>query len=203
MNTEIYRLRFPVVGMILVATVVAMAREPSEVTMEGRRLICFSHMASHDGLRAEFDRELGLARPASVSGGEGEFICPDGGNYRYGSEGFASSCSVHGIVQIPVKPTPVKRFTLSDLMDGIFGHRGCVGSQKNTCIANLKQLDGAKQQWALDHKKGDEDSPLPSELFGSSLYIKVAPTCPLNGRYYIGSVAELPRCSCEMEGHTL
>ena len=26
-------------------------------------------------------------------------------------------------------------------------------AQKNSCIANLKQIDGAAQQWALENKK--------------------------------------------------
>src|SRR6516164_10295386 len=32
-------------------------------------------------------------------------------------------------------------------------------SQKNACINNLRQIDGAKQQWALENKKTSADSP--------------------------------------------
>ena len=32
-------------------------------------------------------------------------------------------------------------------------------SQKNACIANLKQVQGAKATWALENKKVDADVP--------------------------------------------
>jgi len=32
-------------------------------------------------------------------------------------------------------------------------------SQKNACIANLKQIDGAKATWALEQKKNNSDHP--------------------------------------------
>ena len=32
------------------------------------------------------------------------------------------------------------------------------GSRKNACIANLKQIDGAIQQWALEQKKNTTDT---------------------------------------------
>lgn len=74
-------------------------------------------------------------------------------------------------------------------------------AQKNTCIANLKQLDGAKQQWALDNKKGPLDTPKQSDLIGTALYIKIRATCPNNGTYTIGAVKDFPKCS--HEGHEL
>lgn len=77
------------------------------------------------------------------------------------------------------------------------------GAQKNTCIANLKQIDGAKQQWALDNKKGGTDTPGTTDLYGTSLYIKVSPTCPLSGAYTIGNVDTLPTCGKSAVGHTL
>ena len=51
-------------------------------------------------------------------------------------------------------------------------------SQKNTCIANMKQVDGAKATWALEAKKANADTPAPGDLFGSDKYIRVAPQCP-------------------------
>ena len=77
-------------------------------------------------------------------------------------------------------------------------------SQRSACIANLKQIDGAKATWALEAKKVNTDSPLSTDLYGSTLYIRAEPTCPANGTYTIGNVAIKPVCSlAATEGHTL
>src|SRR5437762_12705556 len=55
--------------------------------------------------------------------------------------------------------------------------------QKNACIANLKQMDGAKASWALEQKKTTTDTPQDSDLFGSTLYIRDKPECPGGGTY--------------------
>ena len=76
-------------------------------------------------------------------------------------------------------------------------------SQKNACIANLKQIDGAKNTWALENKKVNSDTPGDTDLFGSSLYIREKPSCPANGTYTMGTVAEKPTCSQGSTGHTI
>ena len=63
-------------------------------------------------------------------------------------------------------------------------------SQKNACIANLKQIQGAKEQ-SLLAGGGLADS----DLFGADKYIKVAPTCPATkGVYVIGAADVNPTC---------
>jgi prepilin-type N-terminal cleavage/methylation domain-containing protein len=74
-------------------------------------------------------------------------------------------------------------------------------SQKNACIANLKQIDGAKHQWALENKKGPTDTPTESDLYGVDKYIQTAPTCPGGGTYTIGDMSTKP--TCNIEGHVL
>ena len=69
----------------------------------------------------------------------------------------------------------------------------------NSCICNLQQIDGAKQQWALDHHKTANDVPAWSNLVGR--YLLRLPTCPLGGTYTIGRVEDKPRCS--IPGHGL
>lgn len=76
-------------------------------------------------------------------------------------------------------------------------------AQKNACIANLKQIDGAVQQWALENKKlaadrySLQDANLLAYLRGS-----VLPRCPANGTYTHGAtVSAEPTCS--IAGHTL
>ena len=73
---------------------------------------------------------------------------------------------------------------------------GMVQQQTKACIANLKQIDGAKQQWAIDNRKSGRDVPTAAELFGTTLYIKIEPTCPAGGaRYGINAVQFNPTCS--------
>jgi prepilin-type N-terminal cleavage/methylation domain-containing protein len=68
-------------------------------------------------------------------------------------------------------------------------------SQKNACIANLKQIDGAKATWALEQKKGNTDSPATDDLYGSDKYIRTEPGCPGGGSYTMGNVQTKPSCS--------
>ena len=65
---------------------------------------------------------------------------------------------------------------------------------KNTCPNQLRQIDGAKQQWALKHDKTTNDTPTEADV---RRYIKnnVFPRCPDRGVYTIGRVGELPTCS--------
>jgi prepilin-type N-terminal cleavage/methylation domain-containing protein len=72
-------------------------------------------------------------------------------------------------------------------------------SQANACINNLRQIDGAKQQWALETKQSTTASPANTSLQpyvgrGSAGGI-FPPLCPGNGSYTVGSVAVAPACS--------
>lgn len=63
------------------------------------------------------------------------------------------------------------------------------------CVAILKQLDGAKNTWALEYQKTTNDIPTDSDLFGPNSYIREKKKCPRGGRYTIGRIGELPKCS--------
>jgi hypothetical protein len=64
----------------------------------------------------------------------------------------------------------------------------------NACINQLRQLDGAKQQWALENKKSVEAIPTAQDL---APYFKdnVLPSCPSGGKYDIRAVKDVPTCS--------
>src|SRR5579872_1149800 len=66
-------------------------------------------------------------------------------------------------------------------------------SRAKSCVANLKQIDGAKEQWAMDNKKDAGAMPLPTDLYG--VYTKFPPSCPSNGTYTINGVGTNPTCS--------
>jgi prepilin-type N-terminal cleavage/methylation domain-containing protein len=51
-------------------------------------------------------------------------------------------------------------------------------SQKNACINNLRQLDGAIQQWALENKK---DAAAAVKTTDCTPYLKNSVVCPSGG----------------------
>ena len=73
-------------------------------------------------------------------------------------------------------------------------------AQQNACINNLLQIDGAKQQWALENKKTDTDTPTHEDL-KPYLANKRFPICPAGGEYTINPASKRPECS--HEGHSL
>ena len=76
-------------------------------------------------------------------------------------------------------------------------------AQTNACINNLRQMDGAIQQWALENK-GAAGAPVSIENIKP--YIKLTsnqelPPCPAGGTYTVTTVDTQPTCS--VEGHKL
>ena len=72
-------------------------------------------------------------------------------------------------------------------------------SEKNVCLNNLRDIDGAKQQWALENNKVNGDTPNNSDI---SQYLKgnQLPECPTRGVYAVGNVGVVPLCN--VTGHT-
>ncbi len=73
----------------------------------------------------------------------------------------------------------------------------------SSCTANLKQLDGATQQWALENKKAATDTySLTDPTLLAYLKGSMLPFCPQGGHYSAGTnLTDWPRCS--HPGHTL
>src|SRR5438445_8235237 len=57
-------------------------------------------------------------------------------------------------------------------------------SQQNACINNLRQIDGAIQQWALENKKDSAATVAYTDISG---YLKNAVTCPSGGTTFADS----------------
>lgn len=76
-------------------------------------------------------------------------------------------------------------------------------AQKHSCIANLKQIDGAVQQWALENRKLSSDSySLTDPKVLDFLKGRVLPVCPAGGNYTAGrNTGDEPRCN--IPGHSL
>ena len=72
--------------------------------------------------------------------------------------------------------------------------RAATAANARLCISNLRQIDAAKLQWALDKNKGATDVPTVQDL---TPYLKdgVLPVCPEGGTYTINAAGELPTCT--------
>ncbi len=63
-------------------------------------------------------------------------------------------------------------------------------TQRQVCIANLKQIEEAKFLWSID---GGTGTPVMGDLVPD--YVKEAPTCPSGGTYTVGDMDTDPSCS--------
>jgi prepilin-type N-terminal cleavage/methylation domain-containing protein len=77
-------------------------------------------------------------------------------------------------------------------------------AQQKTCVANLMQINDAKQRWAIDENKRGIETPGETDLAGGNLYMKEFPTCPSGGIYVINAVEVDPTCSLSAsDGHSV
>jgi Tfp pilus assembly protein PilE len=67
-------------------------------------------------------------------------------------------------------------------------------SQENACINNLRQIDAAKQQWALENGKKSTDVPTENDIKPYLMHSQF-PHCPAGGTYTVNAVGESPKCS--------
>ena len=72
-------------------------------------------------------------------------------------------------------------------------------SRTKSCIANLKQIDAATEQWAMDNKASQGATVPLANLIGAgstTTYMKNTPTCPSGGTYTATlTVGTSPTCS--------
>ena len=74
---------------------------------------------------------------------------------------------------------------------------------KNNCIENLRQIDGAKEQWAMVTRQSD-GVQVDLKAVNSLLFHSQTPTCPAGGVYSYGATGMRPTCSMGAAlGHTL
>lgn len=77
-------------------------------------------------------------------------------------------------------------------------------SQTNACIANLKQIQGAKEQLLLDGETLSD-----ANLIGADKFIKVEPVCPADAAktyatsYTTGDAVTDPKCNIVVATHKL
>lgn len=103
------------------------------------------------------------------------------GSQSYANSALLPAVAVAGMMSAIAIPNFVKARTTS---------------QRNACINNLRQLDAAENQWALENGKKAGDACTEADL---KPFIRLVggqlPKCPAGGTYTIGPVGESPKCS--------
>ncbi|HXE42912.1 MAG TPA: type II secretion system protein [Candidatus Baltobacteraceae bacterium] len=74
-------------------------------------------------------------------------------------------------------------------------------SQANACINNLRQIDGAINEWALE--TGQSTGATVTDVATVSAYIKLnsanlVPGCPAGGSYATTTVGDNPQVTCTL-----
>ena len=89
--------------------------------------------------------------------------------------------------------------------------RARTSSQMNACINNLRQIDGAIQQWALETKQAANATVAHADV---TPYLKSPPICPSAGAaavglagfvssYTLSTVSNAPTCAIAPGSHIL
>ena len=78
-------------------------------------------------------------------------------------------------------------------------------AQRQACIANLQQIDGAIQQWAAETRRGENETVTGPDILP---YLKNAVVCPSGGKtfadsYSVTTVANRPTCLKQPSTHKL
>src|SRR5437588_2291982 len=65
-------------------------------------------------------------------------------------------------------------------------------SRAKACVANLKDIESAKEQWAMDNRAATNATPAMTDL--TPTYIRSTPACPSGGNYTLGDMSTRPTC---------
>jgi len=84
-------------------------------------------------------------------------------------------------------------------------------AQQNACINNLRQIDGAKQQWALENKVSATALPVGTDIqpYMGRGSAGTLPNCPADAArtfdtsYTVGNVQTAPVCLIVSSTHSL
>jgi len=115
---------------------------------------------------------------------------------RHGGAGFAKTGIVMGYVSI-FATTLLLAISFPSLRPAI------PIAQQKACINNLRQIDAAKEQWALENHKKPGDAVVDDQV-NAYLNGGQRPLCPEGGTYTYNPVGVKPTCSAPPAlGHTL
>ena len=140
-----------------------------------------------------------------VNGSEGWEVFGNGNKSMGSAVMILPAAAVGGLLGAIAIPNFVRARNMAQANGMNVGPRGAAAarSPQNACIINLRLIDAAKQEWALENHKQNSDTPTEQDLlpyFGPGPAGKF-PVCPAGGKYIIGAISEKPRCS--IPGHVL
>ena len=76
-------------------------------------------------------------------------------------------------------------------------------AEDKICIANLKTIVHAKEQWGFDNGKKETEEPTYNDIKPYLTKTQTQNICPIGGKYTIGALNEDPTCEYVNLGHTL
>ena len=82
-------------------------------------------------------------------------------------------------------------------------------SRNKVCINNLRQIDSAKGQWAIENRQDDTATPTASDIDPfikggvAKLYCPVDSTKTFANSYSINALGTNPTCQIDPSGHVL
>jgi hypothetical protein len=127
------------------------------------------------------------------------FIQPDKAAFTYAvgvntDEGWmtvanGSQSSGNAMVALPAIPALLAAIAVPNFVKA----RGV--SQKNACNNNLRMIDAAKQQWALEKNKSSGAVPKWEDIQPYLGRGRGMIRCPQGGEYTVGAIGEPPSCS--------
>jgi len=136
-------------------------------------------------------QEIRLYLGRAPNGNMSDYTNSSDGNYIIGSVGGKSLLRLSPAAEAAWKSV------------GTLAPKGPTSADQNECISNLRRIDGAKGQWALENRKQNTDTPTMEDLkkyMGRGRDGEL-PACPDGGVYTPGKVGEKP--SCSIPGHVL
>ncbi|MBU6411737.1 MAG: DUF3352 domain-containing protein, partial [Verrucomicrobia bacterium] len=139
--------------------------------------------------RAQWLQSLFQSRPAfaysvSVNGPEG-LVTTGNSSQSYAAVALMPGVAVGGLLAAIAVPNFVKARE---------------AAQRNACINNLRMIDGAKNEWALENRKTTGAVPTREDLL-PYLSGRRWPVCPSGGTYTMNPIGQPPACS--VPGHKL
>lgn len=75
-------------------------------------------------------------------------------------------------------------------------------SQQNACINNMRQINSAVEQWAMENGQAP-GSPAPTLATDLTPYVQLnsnsaIPSCPAGGTYVINNISVVPQVYCTL-----
>ena len=74
-------------------------------------------------------------------------------------------------------------------------------SQQNACIGNLRQIESAKEQWAMAMQR-DNGEPVVTAAVNQYIKGSMTPTCPGGGYYIYNAIGTVADCSVQNPDHS-